>query len=393
MLLNARTMQPQASNEERLILLAIEDVTEKEEREERTHLQILKDMLANIPMAGLAISAKQGTLHVNEQLCILFNLDPSHYKGKQLALPDIMDKLREQVIDPAHYGKKLEEILRMTTPLLGQEVRLKDDRILLCDYAPVFHGNTHAGHIFLYRDITRERRIDAAKSEFMSLASHQLRTPLTSIRWAMGRLRKSMATKTSDMEGRLFEEGKNAATRMSETIDTMLQIARIGSEEVQIHVSRIALRSFLQQLIVESKESIGKNPSLTLACPARLFIHTDSKLLKEILRNLFSNALKYTPSDGKISVRVRKKKDSIIIDVQDSGYGIPIHQHKKIFQKFFRGDNIVGRDTEGTGLGLYLVLLITNLLNGKISFISKEGKGKGRGSTFTLSLPLASRRS
>jgi two-component system phosphate regulon sensor histidine kinase PhoR len=202
-----------------------------------------------------------------------------------------------------------------------------------------------------------------------------------------------MATKTSDMEGRLFEEGKNAATRMSETIDTMLQIARIGSEEVQIHVSRIALRSFLQQLIVESKESIGKNPSLTLACPARLFIHTDSKLLKEILRNLFSNALKYTPSDGKISVRVRKKKDSIIIDVQDSGLGIPIHQHKKIFQKFFRGDNIVGRDTEGTGLGLYLVLLITNLLNGKISFISKEGKGKGRGSTFTLSLPLASRRS
>ena len=75
-----------------------------------------------------------------------------------------------------------------------------------------------------------------------------------------------------------------------------------------------------------------------------------------------------------------------MIDVQDSGYGIPRHQHKRIFQKFFRGSNIVGRDTKGTGLGLYLVFLMTNLIGGKISFISKEGKGGG--STFTLSLPL-----
>jgi two-component system CheB/CheR fusion protein len=391
MLLNARTIQPQNTSDARLILLAIEDVTEKEEKEERTHLQILEDMLANIPMAGLAVSAKQGTLHVNEQLCMLFNLDHSHDSGGQLSLPNIINKLQEQVIDPADYGKKLKEIWRMTIPLLGQEVRLKDDRILLCDYAPVFHADVHAGHIILYRDITRERRIDATKSEFMSLASHQLRTPLTSIRWAMGRLGNSMATKTSDMEGRLLEEGKNAATRMSETIDTMLQIARIESEEVQIHVSRIALRPFLQKAILESKESTGKKQILSLTCPVGLAIHTDSKLLQEILRNLLSNAQKYTPLHGKIRVRVRKKKDAVIIDVQDSGYGIPIHQHKKIFQKFFRGDNIVGRDTEGTGLGLYLVLLITNLLGGKICFVSVEGKRKGRGSTFTLSLPVLPR--
>jgi two-component system CheB/CheR fusion protein len=387
MLLNARTIQPSSGSGERLILLAIEDITEKEEREERTHLQILEDMLANIPMAGLAVSARQGTLHVNEQLCMLFNLDPSRYKGRQLTLPDIIDKLRDQVVDPENYGKKLEDIWQMTTPLLGQEVRLKDDRILLCDYAPVFHADVHAGHILLYRDITRERRIDATKSEFMSLASHQLRTPLTSIRWAMGRLGKSMATKATEIEGRLLEEGKNAATRMCETIDTMLQIARIESEEVQTNVSRIALRPFLQKVIAESKASIGKKQSLSLACPVGLSIQSDPQLLQEILRNLLSNAMKYTPQRGKIAVRARKRKSGITIDIQDFGYGIPIRQHKKIFQKFFRGDNIVGKDTEGTGLGLYLVFLITKLLGGKISFVSKEGKDSG--STFTVNLPIS----
>ncbi len=388
MLLNARTIQPQNSNEERLILLAIEDVTAKEEREERTHLQILQDMLANIPMAGLAVSAKQGTLHVNEQLCLLFNLDPAEYRGRPLTVPDIVDALGAQVIDPKNYHSKLEEIWRMTTPLLGQEVHLADGRILLCDYAPVFHADIHAGHILLYRDITRERRIDTTKSEFMSLASHQLRTPLTSIRWAMGRLGKSLSTKATTMETRLLDEGKNAAMRMTDTIDTMLQIARIESEEIPLDITRIALRPFLQNVIAESEDATGKTHLLPLTCPTGLSIHTDSKLFKEILRNLLSNALKYTPAHGKISMRVRKQGDSIIIDIQDAGYGIPLHQQKKIFQKFFRGDNIVGKDTEGTGLGLYLVFLITTLLGGKISFVSKEGKDSG--STFTLALPLQS---
>jgi signal transduction histidine kinase len=344
-------------------------------------------MLANIPMAGLAISARHGTLHVNEQLCVLFNLEPSQYTQKQLTLPDIIDKLREQVIDPEGYGERLEEIWRMTTPLLGEELRLKDGRILLCDYAPVFHDSTHAGHLLLYRDVTRERRVDSTKSEFMSLASHQLRTPLTSIRWALRRLDKSMGTKANDLQVKLLKEGSGAACRMSDTINTMLQIARIESEEVDMKVSRIALRSFLRTVIAESKESLRKKHDLSLSCPAGLSIRTDQTLLKEIISNLLSNARKYTPEHGTIVMRVSKRKGDIVIDIEDAGYGIPLHQHKKIFQKFFRGDNIVGKDTEGTGLGLYLVFLITNLLGGKISFVSKEGKGSG--STFTLRLPVS----
>ncbi len=390
MLLNACTIDPLDKSSERLILLAFEDVTEKEEKEERTHLQIMKDMLSNIPMAGLAVSAKQGTLHVNEQLCLLFNLDHAHYSDKELRLPDIIDVLLKQVIDPKAYEKKLEEIWHMTTPLLGQEVLLKDGRVLLCDYAPVFHAGAQAGHLLLYRDISRERRIDIVKSEFMSLASHQLRTPLTAMRWGMGRLSKNMATKGSDAEDRkLAEEGKDAAKRMSATIDTMLHIARIESDEMKMTLSKIALRSFLKKVFTEEKESDIKEQSVSLVCPPRISIHTDPAFLKEIIKNLLSNARKYSPEKGKIVIRVKKQKEGLTIAVQDFGYGIPAHQQKKIFKKFFRGDNVVDKDTDGTGLGLYLVSLLTNLLGGKISFVSKEGKGSG--STFMLSLPIAHR--
>jgi signal transduction histidine kinase len=188
-------------------------------------------------------------------------------------------------------------------------------------------------------------------------------------------------------EDRLLKEGKNAVARMSETIDTMLQIARIESEEVRLSLSRVPLRPFLMSAIAESKESRGKQHPLSLDCPPGLSIRTDAKLLREILRNLLSNAMKYTAERGKISVRAEKRDGAIIIDVRDAGYGIPLEQQGKIFQKFFRGDNIVGKDTEGTGLGLHLVLLISKLLGGTISFVSREGKNSG--STFTLSLPVA----
>ncbi len=273
----------------------------------------------------------------------------------------------------------------MTTPLLEQEVLLKDGRILLCDYAPVFHNNVHTGHLLLYRDVTRERRIDAAKSEFMSLASHQLRTPLTTIRWSMGRLSKRLATKIDADDSKLIDEGKKAAIRMSDTIDAMLQIARIESNETHITVSRIALRPFIRKLIAE-REIKAKMQKVSLSCPPRCSVKTDARLLQEILNNLLSNAFKYTPEHGKIAIRVRREKEEIIIDVRDSGYGIPLHDRKKIFRKFFRSENIASKDTDGTGLGLYLVSLIAGLLNGKISFVSKEGKRSG--STFTLSLPV-----
>ena len=121
----------------------------------------------------------------------------------------------------------------------------------------------------------------------------------------------------------------------------------------------------------------------TVTCDDGLKIKTDPILLKEILSNLLNNAIQYTPEGGKIEVRITRTNDSIECRVQDNGLGIPKHQQDKIFEKFFRAENATIRDSNGTGLGLYLVKNLVDLLGATISFTSKENDG----TTFTVVLP------
>jgi signal transduction histidine kinase len=113
-------------------------------------------------------------------------------------------------------------------------------------------------------------------------------------------------------------------------------------------------------------------------------IMLDPKLIRIIFQNLISNAVKYTPSRGKVEVTVKNIGDNLEIVVSDTGYGIPANQQDKVFTKLFRADNIQAMDTEGTGLGLYIIKSVLDESGGKISFVSKENKG----TTFTVVLPM-----
>ena len=247
--------------------------------------------------------------------------------------------------------------------------------------APIFIGDDLIGAVEVFRDITKEKEIDKAKSEFMSLASHQLRTPLTAIRWTMGKLQKELSEKVNERQAKMLVDGMAEAGRMSTTITTMLQISRIESGQVELDKEDVQLYDLLDRLIVTFQENYAqKEISVEMDCDKSLSLLTDPTFLKELLGNLLSNAIKYTAQKGKIWLRVRNEDTSLRIDVEDTGYGIPTDQQQKIFSKFFRGENVVGMDTEGTGLGLYLVALTAKLLNAEISFASEQDKG----TTFTL---------
>ena len=210
----------------------------------------------------------------------------------------------------------------------------------------------------------------------MSLASHQLRTPLTTVRWIFGKLMRSFSERATEAEKELMAQGLSASARMSETIGTMLEISRIESGDVQIVPTTVDLCAFFQKIVrLHHDDCAAKNQSLDVDCPDGLTVQTDVKFLQEIIENLLNNAIKYTPAGGSITLKGVRKGKRMMIHVKDTGYGIPANQQEKIFTKFFRGENIVRKDTTGTGLGLYLVSLITNLLGGEISFISEEGKG------------------
>lgn len=241
-------------------------------------------------------------------------------------------------------------------------------------------------YVGVQRDITHRKRADAAKSEFVSLASHQLRTPITIIRWALKRFKRKATQKLDRKEQHLLEEALKAAIRMTDTITAMLVISRLEAGRVHLNITDVLVRPVLSDVSRYCKESHhDKKLKFSLTCPKDLSLRTDKKLLTEILENLISNAFKYTPSGGSITVRAKKKGEHCQIDVQDTGYGIPAHQKKKIFTKFFRADNIIDKQTDGTGLGLYLVHALCGLLGGIASFTSEEDKG----TTFSIALPLS----
>jgi PAS domain S-box-containing protein len=247
--------------------------------------------------------------------------------------------------------------------------------------APIFISKKLMGAVTVFRDITKEKEIDTARSEFMAIASHQLRTPLTAIRWALSSLKRE---DLPDELKELVQTAHETSTRMAATIRRMLMISYMEESATEPEMTQVDLRAVLEK-IVRLHDVHRERNGLTVAiqCPEDLLVRTDEQLFIEIMDNLLSNAYKYTPRGGTVSIHVRKTGKSIRIDVADTGYGIPQAEQRKIPRKFFRASNIATPAASGTGIGLYMVYNIVRLIGGRISFVSQENKG----TTFTLLLP------
>lgn len=350
---------------------------------DRLSIQRLKAIIARLPMAAVALDEQDTVIEANELVCKLWGLSVHSSTLIGRRIEDIAALWQ-------HCITRVEEVqegsLELYEGATVHELHLQDQRIILRETIKAVEAGTSHGSLLLFRDVTRERRVDTAKTEFMSLASHQLRTPLTSIRWAFGKLEKVLQGRLEEPEMQLLTGGKRASIYMAETIDTMLQISRIQAGHVKIMSQDVQLSLLLWEVTESFRKEIDeKRQIVTVTCDERISLSTDSQLLREVLSNLVSNAIKYTPDEGKTHLHAQARDGSVQIAVRDNGYGIPLHQQSKVFQKFFRGDNVVPHETEGTGLGLYLASLIAGLLAGTLQFISEEGKG----TTFTLTLPVA----
>jgi len=253
--------------------------------------------------------------------------------------------------------------------------------------SPFRVGKELIGAVLIFRDITHERDIDKAKTEFVSLASHQLRTPLSTINWYAEMLLAGDAGKVNDEQKKYLEEIYTGNQRMVELVNALLNTSRLelGTFVVEPEPTDIVLLA--KSVSDEQKSQIAARklkfvPSFAKDIP---IIQADQKLLRMVFQNLLSNAIKYTPEGGKIEFSLSwDNKKNILIKFSDTGYGIPKVQQDKMFTKLFRADNVKEKDTEGTGLGLYIVKAIIDHSGGKIWFESEENKG----TTFYITLPL-----
>jgi len=242
------------------------------------------------------------------------------------------------------------------------------------------------GFMAITRNISERKRIDRAKSEFVSLASHQLRTPLTIMNWHSEMLLAGKAGKLNDRQRKYLEEIYTANQQLVNLVNLLLNISRIelGILNIKpkptniIEIANSVLRGLLPQ-IKNKKLKIEKNYDKNLP-----IINIDPNIMRIIFQNLLSNAIKYIPKEGKVRLLIKKQKSNMLIKVSDTGYGIPKKQQLQVFTKFFRADNVVEKEPNGTGLGLYIVKSILEQSGGKTWFESEENKG----TTFYVTIPL-----
>lgn len=237
-----------------------------------------------------------------------------------------------------------------------------------------------------FHDITKEKEVDQAKTEFVSLASHQLRTPLSAIKWFIEMLLAGDAGELSERQrGFVFNVGQSGQ-RMIDLVNSLLDISHLETGKFVLEKEPTNLNKVVQKVVDDLKPKlIEKEQVVSVSLlPSLPTINTDPKHIANILSNLITNATKYSPNKTKINVSVSNKENQAVIEVSDNGYGIPKDEQSKVFEKFYRGSNIVKVSAEGTGLGLYIVKKIAEACGGKIWFASEEDKG----TTFRFSLPL-----
>lgn len=257
---------------------------------------------------------------------------------------------------------------------------------LAINASPILLHGKPLGAIEVFRDITFEEEVDRMKSEFISLASHQLRTPLSAIKTYSHMLFDGYMGPLSTSQKKSLNNIISATNRMNELISTLLNVTRIESGTIDVTPKLLQIDKITEEVVKELKP-IANNKSIALSSSTQgkgsTSLTTDTLIVKEVLTNLVSNAIKYTPDGGSVHLIVRPRRDDVVVEIVDSGWGIPQYSQDQIFSKFFRAQNIVKRETTGTGLGLYLVKGLLDTLGGKIWFVSDEDKG----TTFFVSLP------
>jgi signal transduction histidine kinase len=246
---------------------------------------------------------------------------------------------------------------------------------------PIYDGKLR-GYVKVARDMTERKLIEEQKDDFIAIASHELRTPVTTIKAYAELLRETITKKNNAEDMQLIAKLDGHIDRLIELIHSLLDTTKIAEGQLFLSLEKFDLNKLVAEKTEELQGGTNKH-TLKLVADKDVFIKADKKRIGEVFTNLISNAIKYSPNGGDIIITAEKKQDGVEVSVKDTGIGIHEREQSKLFGRFFRARNTQVETYPGMGLGLYIASAIIKQHNGKMWVTSKLNEG----STFYFSLP------
>ncbi len=355
------------------ILEENEESLKKVEREKEKTLAVISNFTDGL----FLFNEKKELILVNSEAERMFDIKAKDVKGKSTEELGSLPALKLLI---GMIGKDIKDLFR-------KEMQVREDFFLEITTIPIMHKKRNLGTLVNVHDVTREKQMEQIKTEFVSVAAHQLRTPLSGIKWTLKTILEEIEEEVSEEQIELLEKAYDANNRMVSLINDLLNVTRIEEGRYIYNPQEEDLVEIVESIIDDYKEKIkSKGLNFQIEKPKEELpkVKIDREKIEMVVRNFLDNGINYT-KEGGVILSISKEKKGVKLSVSDTGVGIPEEQKKRVFTKFFRAANVMRMETEGSGIGLFISKNIIDAHGGEIGFTSEFGKG----STFYFILPTA----
>ena len=348
---------------------------EEAELSREMHQDRLETLIENIGSGVIFIDNKSYITLINREYKRLFNVDPVHF----------MFRVYHDVIESEEIIILIEEIFRTEKSIKRQiELPIENEPRHFEVYGAPIIGNHDEwnGILLIFHDITELKRLEQIRKDFVANVSHELKTPITSIKGFSETL----------LDGALHDEETlrsfltiilNESNRLQLLIQELLHLSKMEQQVIELQCDDIDLVALLKEIgMMLSTRMQAKQIIFDMDIPDQAIVEGDLSRIKQVFINLLSNAVNYTPVGGKVGVIVKEDQDLVTVAIQDNGIGIENKELPRIFERFYRVDKARSRDSGGTGLGLSIVKHILEIHHGKVTVDSTVGVG----TIFTVTL-------
>jgi PAS domain S-box-containing protein len=356
------------------ILEDVEEERKKAEEEKSKTLAIIQNFVD-----GLLVFDKEGKVSL---------INPQAENFCKVKKEEILGKSILELVQFPNLRPIVEVVGREIRGVYRKEIPVREDLILEVTTIPMMREEGKFGTLMILHDVTREKAIERMKTEFVSISAHQLRTPLSAIKWTLKMFLDGDLGELTKEQREFLEKTYKSNERMINLINDLLNVARIEEGRYLYRPVLADIVPICQSVIDSYKEEIEKkNLKFEFKRPKELpKVRVDIEKISFAIQNLLENAIRYNREGGEIEITLEEKEGKIKFSIKDTGIGIPKDQQHRVFTKFFRAPNAMKMETEGSGLGLFITKNIIEAHGGRIWFESEEGKG----TTFYFTLPVAS---